>query len=76
MIRNHSKYAKRLDKARSRRLHPMQKAAAATSEITSGSLDWLIANAGLIPEWSSYDPLSILGRDTARLTQELNSTLR
>lgn len=43
-----------------------------TSAITSGSLDYLIANAGLIPKWSFYDPFSMLGQDPERLTQELN----
>ncbi|KAH7400838.1 hypothetical protein DE146DRAFT_788343 [Phaeosphaeria sp. MPI-PUGE-AT-0046c] len=51
----------------------LKKAAEATSIITSGSLDYLIANAGLIPKWSFYDPLSVLGQDPERLTQELNT---
>jgi NAD(P)-dependent dehydrogenase (short-subunit alcohol dehydrogenase family) len=53
------------------RSHSVQKAAEDTSAITSGSLDYIIANAGLVPTWSAFDPFSVLGQDPVRLTQEL-----
>jgi NAD(P)-dependent dehydrogenase (short-subunit alcohol dehydrogenase family) len=52
----------------------LQKAAEATSAITSGSLDMLIANAALISTYSAYDSLSVLGQDPSRLTQDLNES--
>ena len=50
----------------------LQKAAEATSTITSGSLDYLIANAAFMSSWASFDPLSVLGQDPERLTKDLN----
>jgi NAD(P)-dependent dehydrogenase (short-subunit alcohol dehydrogenase family) len=51
-----------------------QKAAAATSTITSGSLDVLIANAAVISAWSGYDSLSVLGQDPDHLTRDLKES--
>jgi NAD(P)-dependent dehydrogenase (short-subunit alcohol dehydrogenase family) len=45
-----------------------------TSAITSGSLDILIANAGLVSAWSGYESLSVLGQDPDHLTRDLNET--
>ncbi|KAH4082577.1 hypothetical protein JI435_079230 [Parastagonospora nodorum SN15] len=50
----------------------LKKAAEATSAITSGSLDYLIANAAMISRWSSFDPLTVLGKDPKKLTDDLN----
>ncbi|KAF4972587.1 hypothetical protein FSARC_860 [Fusarium sarcochroum] len=42
-----------------------------TAKITGGSLDYVIANAAMQSEWSSYDPLSVLGKDPKRLQEDL-----
>ncbi|KAI4604117.1 hypothetical protein KJ359_000245 [Pestalotiopsis sp. 9143b] len=48
------------------------KAAAATSEITGGSLDYLIANGGYIAHWDAYDGIGTLGtNDPERVELEL-----
>jgi len=41
------------------------------SKLVNGSLDYIIANAGLISSWSAYDPLSVLGQDPVGLEQDL-----
>lgn len=38
----------------------LRKAAAETSRITGGSLDYLIANATYLPTWDAFDPISVL----------------
>jgi NAD(P)-dependent dehydrogenase (short-subunit alcohol dehydrogenase family) len=54
----------------------IQKAAEATTAITSGSLDYLIANACYIPKRSSLEPFSVLGQEPQSLTDELVDTFR
>ncbi|WYZ44934.1 hypothetical protein EsH8_VIII_000250 [Colletotrichum jinshuiense] len=49
----------------------MKKAIADISEITGGSLDYVIANAAFISTWSAYDGISVLGDDPKRLEQDL-----
>jgi NAD(P)-dependent dehydrogenase (short-subunit alcohol dehydrogenase family) len=44
---------------------------AATSAITSGTLDVLIASAALMRDWSAFDPFSVLSQEPSRLTTEL-----
>ncbi|KAF4459655.1 protoporphyrinogen oxidase [Fusarium albosuccineum] len=44
---------------------------AETSKITGGSLDCIIANAGLVSAWSAYDPPSVLGKEPKRLEEDL-----
>ncbi|KAG9192944.1 hypothetical protein G6011_11678 [Alternaria panax] len=48
----------------------LKSAAEATAKITGGSLDYLIANAALVA--GSFDPLSVLGKDPAKLETSLN----
>jgi NAD(P)-dependent dehydrogenase (short-subunit alcohol dehydrogenase family) len=38
----------------------LQKAAAQTAKITGGSLDYIIANAGLVPLFDAYEPIGKL----------------
>jgi NAD(P)-dependent dehydrogenase (short-subunit alcohol dehydrogenase family) len=47
-----------------------------TSKITGGKLDVIIANAGLIPKWSPFDPLSVLGHDPVMLDNTLLETFK
>jgi NAD(P)-dependent dehydrogenase (short-subunit alcohol dehydrogenase family) len=54
----------------------IQKAADATATITSGTLDYLIANAGYIPKRSSLDPFSVLSQEPHHLTEELLDTFK
>ncbi|KAI0439837.1 hypothetical protein F4803DRAFT_529737 [Xylaria telfairii] len=51
----------------------LQKAAVDTAKITSGSLDYLIANASHISYWDSYDPIGALVQDPKRLEEELTT---
>jgi NAD(P)-dependent dehydrogenase (short-subunit alcohol dehydrogenase family) len=53
-----------------------QKAAEATAAITSGSLDYLIANACYIPKRSALEPFSVLGQEPQSLTDELVDTFK
>ena len=48
-----------------------QAAAAETAKITSGSLDYLIANAGLVTSFDAYDPIGTLGDQPEMLTKTL-----
>ncbi|KAH8164043.1 hypothetical protein CIB48_g4201 [Xylaria polymorpha] len=54
----------------------LQKAAADTTGITGGSLDYLIANASHISYWDSYDPIGALVQDPKRLEGELTTHYR
>lgn len=47
----------------------LKSAAAATAKITGGSLDYLIANAGLVE--GGFDSFSVLGNDPEKLTASL-----
>ncbi|KAK5958765.1 hypothetical protein OHC33_000608 [Knufia fluminis] len=49
----------------------LKTAAGETSSITGGSLDYLIANAGLISQWSAYDGLYALGKEPKELDKDL-----
>ncbi|KXH54740.1 short-chain dehydrogenase [Colletotrichum salicis] len=46
------------------------------SEITGGSIDYVIANAAFISIWSSYDGISVLGENPRRLEQDLLDSFR
>ncbi|KAK0371820.1 short-chain dehydrogenase [Colletotrichum limetticola] len=46
------------------------------SEITGGSIDYVIANAAFISTWSSYDGISVLGEKPKRLEQDLFDSFR
>ncbi|KAK1529090.1 short-chain dehydrogenase [Colletotrichum costaricense] len=48
----------------------------AASEITGGSIDYVIANAAFISTWSSYDGISVLGEKPKRLEQDLFDSFR
>ncbi|KAH7077911.1 hypothetical protein BKA63DRAFT_274435 [Paraphoma chrysanthemicola] len=48
----------------------LKKSVEAVEAITP-SLDYIIANAGLVSSWSAFDPLSVLGQDPTRLTTDL-----
>ncbi|KAG5659715.1 hypothetical protein KAF25_002274 [Fusarium avenaceum] len=43
----------------------------AVSQITGGSLDYIIANAGLIPLWSAWDSVNILAQSPQLLEKDL-----
>ncbi|SPJ76033.1 related to protoporphyrinogen oxidase [Fusarium torulosum] len=43
----------------------------AVSEITGGSLDYIIANAGLIPLWSAWDSVDVLAHSPELLENDL-----
>ncbi|KAF1947787.1 NAD(P)-binding protein [Clathrospora elynae] len=49
----------------------LKSAVDATSKITGGSLDYLIANAGLVPGISAREPFSVLGQDPDQLQTQL-----
>ncbi|EXJ90068.1 hypothetical protein A1O3_03136 [Capronia epimyces CBS 606.96] len=50
----------------------LKRAASATSKITGGSLDYLIANAASIPLWSYFDGMGALGsKDPVALEKDL-----
>ncbi|ETS80697.1 hypothetical protein PFICI_08226 [Pestalotiopsis fici W106-1] len=49
----------------------LQKAAADTTTITNGSLDYLIANGAYVPQWDAYDPIGVLAQNPKKLEQEL-----
>ncbi|OAL49451.1 short-chain dehydrogenase [Pyrenochaeta sp. DS3sAY3a] len=49
----------------------LKSAVETTSQITGGSLDYLILNAAYMGDWSAFDPLSVLGREPARLEKDL-----
>jgi len=49
----------------------LQQAVEATAAITSGKLDYLIANAAYVSPWSAYDAFSTLGKDPSSLTGDL-----
>ncbi|KAM4056358.1 short chain dehydrogenase [Hirsutella rhossiliensis] len=49
----------------------LKKAAAQTSRITGGKLDYVIANAAIVSEWSAFSSLEELGRDPDGLEQDL-----
>lgn len=46
----------------------------AAEAITSGKLDYLIANAAYMSTWSAFDPFSKLGNDPSRLTSDMIET--
>ncbi|RJE22141.1 Short chain dehydrogenase [Aspergillus sclerotialis] len=50
---------------------PKQNAVAETAKITGGTLDYLIANAGLISHFDAYDPIGVLGNQPEVLEQGL-----
>ncbi|KAI1338703.1 hypothetical protein F5Y15DRAFT_124366 [Xylariaceae sp. FL0016] len=50
----------------------LEKASADTAAITGGSLDYLIANAGYVPQWDAYDPIGELAEQPEKISEELN----
>ncbi|CAG9951082.1 unnamed protein product [Clonostachys rosea f. rosea IK726] len=46
-------------------------AVAATSEITGGSLDYLIANAANVSKWDAYDPIGVLAENPKELEKQM-----
>ncbi|KAI9146995.1 Short chain dehydrogenase virK [Paramyrothecium foliicola] len=48
---------------------------AATAEVTGGTLDYLVANAGALTEYDSYDPIGVLFQDPHVFTEELTKAL-
>ncbi|CAI7616453.1 unnamed protein product [Penicillium discolor] len=49
----------------------LKAAAAETAIITGGGLDYLIANAGLVPTFDAYDPIGVLGQQPEALEENL-----
>ncbi|KAG9494897.1 hypothetical protein J7337_013126 [Fusarium musae] len=41
------------------------------SQITGGSLDYIIANAALQSEWSAHNPIGVLGEEPERLEEDM-----
>ncbi|KAJ9152057.1 NAD(P)-binding domain protein [Pleurostoma richardsiae] len=54
----------------------LKKSVDQVSPIVNGSLDYLIANAGYISDWSAYHPLGSLGNDPQRLEDDLLECFR
>ncbi|RKK93898.1 hypothetical protein BFJ68_g15375 [Fusarium oxysporum] len=46
----------------------------AVSEIAEGSLDYVIANAGLIALWSQWDAVDVLAKDPEHLVKQLQDS--
>ncbi|KAI5854503.1 hypothetical protein GGS23DRAFT_474836 [Durotheca rogersii] len=53
----------------------LKQAAADTAKITGGSLDYLIANAGYVSQFDSYDPLGVLGNNPEVLSEDLRKLI-
>ncbi|KAL6855664.1 hypothetical protein J3F83DRAFT_764230 [Trichoderma novae-zelandiae] len=49
----------------------IKNAVAATSKITGGTLDYLIANAAYVSEFDAYDPIGVLGETPQDLEEDL-----
>ncbi|KXX75770.1 hypothetical protein MMYC01_207444 [Madurella mycetomatis] len=49
----------------------LKQAVVDTSRITGGSLDYLIANAGIVTSFDAYDPIGVLGDRPDELTKTL-----
>ncbi|KAA8642704.1 hypothetical protein EYZ11_012319 [Aspergillus tanneri] len=49
----------------------LQSAVADTAKITGGRLDYLIANAGIVPQFDAYDPIGVLGQQPEALEESL-----
>ncbi|PYH88131.1 NAD(P)-binding protein [Aspergillus ellipticus CBS 707.79] len=49
----------------------LQTAVADTAQITGGSLDCLIANAGAVSHFDAYDPIGVLGEKPGALEEEM-----
>ncbi|KAL4960379.1 NAD(P)-binding protein [Aspergillus stella-maris] len=48
----------------------------ATAAITSGTLDYLIANAAYVSRWDAYDPIGVLGGNPQALEDDLLKSFR
>ncbi|RDA93283.1 hypothetical protein CP533_2048 [Ophiocordyceps camponoti-saundersi (nom. inval.)] len=48
----------------------IENAARRTSQITGGSLDYLVANAGYVSHWDAYEPIGVLGNDPQQLEDD------
>ncbi|KAJ4329301.1 hypothetical protein N0V84_000196 [Fusarium piperis] len=46
------------------------------SKLTSGALDYIIANAGLIPSWSAWDTVDVLGQSPALLEKDIIDSVK
>ncbi|XXG99622.1 hypothetical protein Hte_005963 [Hypoxylon texense] len=53
----------------------LKKAAADTTEITGGSIDYLIGNAGYVSQFDAYDPISVLDKKPKELEAELSKMI-
>ncbi|KAJ6438619.1 Hsp70 nucleotide exchange factor FES1 [Purpureocillium lavendulum] len=49
----------------------LKTAAAETSDITGNKLDFVIANAGLVSDWSAFDDMETLGKEPTALQKDL-----
>ncbi|KAG5744105.1 hypothetical protein H9Q70_013194 [Fusarium xylarioides] len=54
----------------------LKDAVEAVSEIAEGSLDYVIANAGLIALWCQWDAVDVLAKDPERLFKDLQDTFK
>ncbi|KAB5536209.1 hypothetical protein GE09DRAFT_1141760 [Coniochaeta sp. 2T2.1] len=52
----------------------LEKAAADAAKITGGKLDYVIANAGIVPMFDAYDPIGDLGDRLEEVTKTLHDT--
>ncbi|KAI1061142.1 hypothetical protein LB506_011539 [Fusarium annulatum] len=53
---------------------PQNGVVSSVSEIAGGSLDYVIANAGLIALWSQWDAVDVLARDPEHLVKDLQDS--
>ncbi|KAF5970000.1 protoporphyrinogen oxidase, partial [Fusarium bulbicola] len=54
--------------------HALKDGVEAVSEIAGGSLDFIIANAGLIPLWSQWDAVDAVAKDPEHLVKDLGNS--
>ncbi|KAL4809573.1 hypothetical protein BDV18DRAFT_132363, partial [Aspergillus unguis] len=49
----------------------LQTAAAETAKLTGGGIDYLIANAGIVPTYDAYDPIGTLAANPSSVESEM-----
>ncbi|KAI9154809.1 Short chain dehydrogenase virK [Paramyrothecium foliicola] len=54
----------------------LKKNVGAVSKITGGRLDYVIANAGLVPTWSAFETLDVLAESASCLETELHNCFK
>ncbi|RYP51125.1 hypothetical protein DL768_003472 [Monosporascus sp. mg162] len=54
----------------------LKQAVAETAKITGGSLDYLVANAGYVSRFDTFDPIGVLGSKPQELEEDLNKSIK